>query len=481
MLYSINPKKYIKKVGYFFLYFCKIFLFGEEKEGMRKGKVGISPRFFIKLIGDSMKGVILILIAAMMAFCSADVKSQEAKLQTTISTDISLYFQVDNVVLDSGYMHNAISLEKLERLLSDSSLVSQTDSIIIKAAASIEGSSVYNHTLCSLRAAAIKDYILRKYPYVKYQIISSYALGENWEGLRRCVEQDADAPCQREVLSIIGESCNSDAKERRLRRIDGGAAWRYITKHFLAHLRFGSVEISVRRQQLAPLLDEQIVRADSSLAAAPSASALAQQSVCPSPIQGEMRYRRPLALKTNLLFDLATLLNIEVEMPLSKRWSVCGEWMFPWWLCEKKQRAVEILSGNLEMRYYLKPNYRKQDASLGEHNPLSGWFVGVYGGAGLYDLEWGKEGYQGEFFIATGISAGYVQPLSRSLSMEYSLGIGYLKTDYRHYEARFSNVDNRWHLIRQQNGSYSWFGPTKIKVSLIWYPHFGGKKRGGKR
>lgn len=190
--------------------------------------------------------------------------------------------------------------------------------------------------------------------------------------------------------------------------------------------------------------------------------------------------KRPLfALKTNLLFDMATALNIELEVPMSKRFSVAGEWMFPWWLWEKQQHCLQVLSGNLEFRYWLKPNFKKQHQPSKEYNPLTGWFVGVYGGGGLYDIEWNKKGYQGEFYIAAGVSGGYVQPLSRSLSMEFSIGVGYLQTDYRRYESRFSNVDSKWHPIRQQNGSYTWVGPTKAKVSLIWCPYF--KKRGGRR
>jgi len=112
-----------------------------------------------------------------------------------------------------------------------------------------------------------------------------------------------------------------------------------------------------------------------------------------------------------------------------------------------------------------------QDVSLGTRNPLTGWFMGIYGGAGLYDLEWNRKGYQGEFFIATGLSAGYVKPLSRNLSLEFSLGIGYLRTRYRHYEAN-KDINEEWHLIEQYRGNYTWIGPTKAKIALIWFPHF---------
>ena len=39
-----------------------------------------------------------------------------------------------------------------------------------------------------------------------------------------------------------------------------------------------------------------------------------------------------------------------------------------------------------------------------------------------------------------------------------------LRTDYRHYHARNNYQTLQW----QENGRYTWFGPTKAKVSLIW-------------
>ena len=38
-----------------------------------------------------------------------------------------------------------------------------------------------------------------------------------------------------------------------------------------------------------------------------------------------------LALKNNLLYDLALAPNIEVELPLGKRWSLNVEYKCPWW------------------------------------------------------------------------------------------------------------------------------------------------------
>ncbi len=186
----------------------------------------------------------------------------------------------------------------------------------------------------------------------------------------------------------------------------------------------------------------------------------------------------PMAIKTNLLFDVATVANVGIEVPVASRWSIAADWMFPWWLWEDEQHCLQILSGNLEARYWLTSS-DKYERPHTNYNPLAGWFVGLYGGAGLYDLEWDKVGYQGEFYIATGVSLGYVHQLSRSLLLEFSAGVGYLSTDYRKYEAKFSQLDDQWHLVREFNGAYTWFGPTSAKISLSWYPHF--RKKGDRK
>lgn len=177
-----------------------------------------------------------------------------------------------------------------------------------------------------------------------------------------------------------------------------------------------------------------------------------------------------LAIKTNLLFDVASILNIEVEVPIGNRWSVAGEWMFSWWLWDRKQVCFQILSGTVEGRYWLGDRTKLC--------PLTGWFAGLYTGGGYYDLEWKTKGYQGEFFIAAGLSGGYAHRINKSgtLRMEYSFGIGYMQTKYREYIP----VNGGDILAWQKDGRYSWFGPTKAKVSLVWMINHKTKKGGAR-
>ena len=167
--------------------------------------------------------------------------------------------------------------------------------------------------------------------------------------------------------------------------------------------------------------------------------------------------RRPLfAVKTNLLFDAALMPNIELEVPIGKRWSLNGEYMFPWWLINDDRYCLQILMGGLEVRY--RPGKRSG------RDVLTGHFIGLYAGGGKYDLQWDKNGYQGEFFIAAGVSYGYAHSIARNLRLEYTIGIGLLRTDYRHYHSR----DNHRTLLWQENGENTWLGPTKLKISLVW-------------
>ena len=135
-----------------------------------------------------------------------------------------------------------------------------------------------------------------------------------------------------------------------------------------------------------------------------------------------------LALKNNLLYDLALAPNIEVELPLGKRWSLNVEYKCPWWSDSGCNFCYQLLSGGTEARYWL-----------------------------------GKEkGYRGKYYAAAGITYGYVRPLARHLAIEFSVGIGYLDTEYRKYTSYGND------LVWVSSGKYHFIGPTKAKISLVW-------------
>ncbi len=181
-----------------------------------------------------------------------------------------------------------------------------------------------------------------------------------------------------------------------------------------------------------------------------------QPDATPQPVSAKPKARPMVALKTNLLFDLMATPNVELEVPFAKdRFSLMGEYWFPWWRTRDNANCYQFLYGGLEGRWWFQDRAGRE--------ALTGHFVGLYGGAGLYDFEHDSRGYQGELFSA-GVSYGYSFRLNRSLRIETSLGLGYMQTAYSHY---IGMEDGRY-LVWINDGIYRYLGPTKLKVSLVW-------------
>ncbi|MFI3331149.1 MAG: DUF3575 domain-containing protein [Rikenellaceae bacterium] len=174
-----------------------------------------------------------------------------------------------------------------------------------------------------------------------------------------------------------------------------------------------------------------------------------------------------MEVKTNLLFDAATLVNVEIEVPIKNRISIAGEWVFPWWCNDNgnynsARNRTQLLNASLDVKYWFGNRENKR--------ALTGWYAGVFSSGGLYDFERAAKGYQGEFYLALGACGGYAHTLNKrgNLRMEYSLGFGYLQSDYAYYEAFYDSNELRWRAVKLETGRYSVFAPLKAKVSIGW-------------
>ena len=177
----------------------------------------------------------------------------------------------------------------------------------------------------------------------------------------------------------------------------------------------------------------------------------------------ETTFRPWIAVKTNLLYDAAMTPNIEVERWMGKNngWSIMGEANFPWWQWHNKMRVYEVAEGSVELRRWL--GRRHLHAGSKKLRPLTGHFLGLYAAGGYYDLEWDGKGEQGDFYSA-GLAYGYSCRLSRHWNMEFSLAAGYIYSPYTHYDA----MPNSDILIASYKKRLNYFGPTKLKVTLVW-------------
>jgi hypothetical protein len=383
---------------------------------------------------------------------------------------IVLNFRMNSTTLERDYMDNARALDVILSTFSDKQMLTDMDFITIIAASSPEGNTSTNDKLAAGRARAVKSYIMWKYPFMNRERIFTFSIGEDWTGLRKMVAEDWNVPYQREVLRVLDSGHSSNAMRSALKRIGGGTVYRYIADNLLPRLRGAAACMIYYKQKPEPteeiVVVEKIVRDTVYID-----RIVERQSAVESTVPVE-RVKKPLfALKTNLLMDLGTAINIEAEVPIGRRWSVAGEWLFPWWLIENDQIALQTGVATLEVRSYLGNREGRQ--------PLTGWFLGAHGGWGYYDLEWRDKGYQGELWY-TGLSGGYAHTINRSgtLRMEYSLGVGYMNTGYTKYAPQ-KDGNGDWHLMRRKEANRDYIGPTRAKVSLVWMLNRNSKKKGG--
>lgn len=401
------------------------------------------------------------------------------------SRRVEVYFDCNNDAVDSAFGDNGRSLATLSSLLqsiaSDSLLT--LSRVEISSYSSPDGDKLYNERLSKRRSASLYNYLTSI--SVPDSLIVEQCFGVDWDGLETLVSA-SDMPYRDDVLEVLRSVPEEtwgrvnpddrwlslvDSRNKHLMDLKYGDPYRYVLTNIYPQLRRGSVVTVYFKTTLTPVVEEVVPEPIQTPIPEPTPEPTEETPAEPTiTTTTTTTIRKPLkfALKTNLLYDLLLTPNVELEVPIKDRFSVAGEWIFPWWTTKDNGYALQVLSGQLEGRYWFGDRANKSQ--------LTGWFASLYAGGGLYDLQWKNNGYQGEFYIASGLGGGYAHTINRkgNLRMEYSLGFGYLKTNYRYYEG----VENNTFLVWQHNGNYTWVGPTKAKVSLVWFIDW---QRGGRR
>ena len=335
------------------------------------------------------------------------------------------------------------------------------DSIIIRSQSSPEGSTRYNERLSVRRAATMRRWMEEHHAPLTDRL-AIYPEGESWGQLHTLIAADT-ALRQRSIdqlLQILDDPTTSIDTKRW--RITNHRVYRYLYRTYYPRIRNSMVCVVYFRQQVEPVAQRPI---DLSYKAPLHSTTL--KKIIPPP---QRRDTLTVAFKTNLLYDVVTALNFEIEIPIKDRWSIAIEDIFPWWEKDNKY-CFQMWEIGIEGRYWLRENRYHA-------HKLQGYFAGLYAMSSKYDFQWDRKGcYQGEYWSA-GLTLGYAMPLSKRFNLEFALSVGYLSTDYRHYQP----ADDYGSLIRnpEKDGKSSYFGPTKLKVSLVWPLNITYKK-GGRR
>lgn len=167
------------------------------------------------------------------------------------------------------------------------------------------------------------------------------------------------------------------------------------------------------------------------------------------------------AVRTNVLYDAVLLPTLGVEWRVSPDWGVKLDGSLAWW-GGKSDKVQKMWLLNPEVRRYLLRDRR--------------FYVGASGSYGSYNIYkyplgslFSKDtGYQGTMWSA-GVTVGYQLCLSRTFSVDFNLGLGYIRSEYDSY-----GMTDGVRVYKATDQSKNFWGPTQAGISLVWT--IGGNK-----
>lgn len=356
--------------------------------------------------------------------------------QTFKQDSLNIFFHINSSEINFEYSENFVSLNKLDSILTQTKSVK---SIQIVGCASPDGRRIYNKELSKNRALSIVSY-LGDYNLGDCDIEFNYC-GANEVGLRLLIAEDDDIPNYNQVLKLMDSGELFRSNFYQLKKMT--KSYNYFKTNIFPNLRNSTVVVTyeefdkidkigldVKQFNMLPEVYENINR-----------DILFREET--------KLYQYMFALKSNLLYDLATAVNIGIEIPINK-FSIEGNWMFPWWVDRKWNKCFEMLSGTVGVNYWFG-----DDKLIGHH-------IGLIFNSGLYDFQFNKNsGHQGEFLIC-GIKYGYSMKLNHLFNLEFDFGIGYIKSDYRYY----SHILGQRVLVKEKIGTVDYIGPVSAEINL---------------
>ena len=437
----------------------------------------------------------LFLLFLSIIICGATVRAQHAV------DSMRIFYRQGHRYVDPQFGGNRSELDRFLASVRRACRDGEVERLVIRSYASPDGMNRHNERLSRLRADSMAGYVSR-HAAVPLPMIEKHAEGIAWGLLRELAAASDELPCKEAVLDILDRTPLwirdaagriVDGRKKRLMDLGGGVPYNYMLEHLFPILRNSAavwlyVADRPAAADAAPAAGEEARATDKEASAADAAASrcdaapapqtvvetqepsgiapelatqIAAEAAPASACKGDPLHR--LALKSNLLYDAVLMPSLEVEYHVAERWSVALEGDVAWWRNTPRHKYYQIATISPEVRYWFKTRRR-----------WHGHYAGIFAGGSWYDLENGGPGYRGDLWMA-GVSYGYMFPVSRSLSFEAGIGVGFLHTEYEEY----TPYDG--HNVYRQTSRTDYVGPVKLKFAFVWRLWDETGRKGGTR
>lgn len=364
--------------------------------------------------------------------------SAQTMSETWVTSDtLQVYFPQNVSVLDPGFRGNGKKLEAFTENFHKMKDTpgSKVKSVLIVSGASPEGRIDLNRKLSDSRANAVLDYLLQK-QLLDPSEVQVESRGVDWMGLYNLMEESA-LPYREEVMSIISgpetemvDGRQIEVRQQALMQLDGGKVWNEIYERCFPNLRGTMVMIvwNIRKEIRKPVTPPAPVPQPEPIPdPAPEPE---QQPVpvveAPAPQPAPLpAWTFSMVVKTNLLYDAASIFNLGVELGLWKGLVLNVEYMHNPWIRAKYSHWYRVHGAEFGLKYYF--NDRERPFAAGHHAGLSAQML-------TFDLT-GIMVDADPWKVAPMISYGYTLPIRKRLNLDFEVGVGALIGDVYKYEA----------------------------------------------
>ena len=406
-----------------------------------------------------------------------------ALAQTIVEDDRTVHFRTANASLEGFTEENHREVADILHFIS---FVDSVDSLNLKNISfygnvSLEGSHEANQKLALKRRQALEKAVLGQAAIADSLVVrdDSYI---NWKKLAQWVAQSPDFPKKDEVLAVLAEpqafvpyhsGLTVDARIPKLKKIDGGRAWKAL-EAFFPEMRVAGVMVTAEKLNVPVTLPMEppvyVMPVPEPQPAEPEEEEVAVVEVLPEPEPqpAPAPYEPRLTLKTNAIGWGLAMANLGVEV------DICPHLSFN---LPVYYSAVNYFKSTIKFRTLeLMPEFRVWPSRRND-----GFFVGAHFGLAWYNFAFdGDYRYQDHDgntpALGGGIALGYRLPLSRNgkWKVEFTAGAGCYKL---HYDKFMNTPDvNDGRLVGSEKKTYIGLDQLSVAFSYSF-----SLKKGGAR